>query len=249
MPKHVLLNNIDHKDLKVINRYAEKYGHNTSAVATLPTEFADVQREYPILFRENEDKTGYQSIALLGLVPGENLFLDESGWNARYVPALFAKGPFLIGFQEQEVEGERQKEPVIHIDVDDPRVNETEGHPLFLEHGGNSPYLERVANTLKGIHRGLEYSAAMLDAFKQFDLIESVDINVEVHRDENLNLRGFYTISEERLYNLDGASLESLNKGGFLQAAFLVIASLANVKTLIEMKRRRLIEQSQKEPH
>jgi hypothetical protein len=60
----------------------------------LPTEFEEVQREYPILIRK--DPSGdYQAVALLGLDRDENLFLDETGWNARYVPAVQQRGAVL----------------------------------------------------------------------------------------------------------------------------------------------------------
>jgi hypothetical protein len=53
-------------------------------------------------------------------------------------------------------------------------------------------------------------------------------------------LKGFYTINQDRLAQLDGEALEKLNRAGFLQGAFLVVASLNNVKKLIDMKKRRL---------
>jgi hypothetical protein len=162
MPRHVLLNNVDHKDLKVITRYSAEYGDNVHAVHVFPTEYADVQREYPILFRKDGDTQTFQSVALLGIEEGENLFLDDGRWTASYVPAIVARGPFLIGFQQQEIDGEIQKEPVIHVDLDDPRVNEAEGEPVFLEHGGNSPYLQHIAVTLRGIQEGMALSRAIV---------------------------------------------------------------------------------------
>ena len=47
------------------------------------------------------------------------------------------------------------------------------------------------------------------------------------------------TISEEKLRALDGDALVKLNRSGFLQGAFLVLASLNNMKKLIDMKHRR----------
>lgn len=243
MTEHVLLDNIRHKDLKVITRRAAEFGDNLNAVMTFPTEYADIQREYPIFFRKIQNTNDYQSIALLGLVEGENLFLDDQGWHASYVPAVVSKGPFLIGFQNQEIEGEVRKDAVIHIDMEDPRVNESEGEAVFLEHGGNSPYLEKIADTLHAIHRGMAYSKAMFAAFEANDLLEPVDIEIEVHPDQKINLRGFYTINEEQLRNLSGEALEKLNKAGFLQGAYLMLASHTNVKKLIEMKRRRILQQ------
>jgi hypothetical protein len=53
MANVVSLNNVTHKDLKIITKYSEQFGNNVSAVLTFPTEFADMQREYPILFQKN----------------------------------------------------------------------------------------------------------------------------------------------------------------------------------------------------
>lgn len=245
MTRHVVLNNIEHKNLKVVPRYTAEFGAANNCVLTFPTEFGDVQREYPIAFRKDPQSGEYQSIALLGFVKGENLFLDDKGgWNASYVPGIIARGPFLIGFQEREINGETGKEPLIHIDLDDPRVNEKEGMALFLRHGGNTPYLQRMANILRGIHDGFPIGKAMFAAFEAYGLVAPINIEVEVHRDEQYNLSGLYTIDEEKLAQLDGQALEKLNKAGFLQPAFLVVASLHNMKKLIEMKRRRILEMS-----
>ena len=35
---------------------------------------------------------------------GENLFLDERGWNARYVPAVQQRGPFIIGLHRSDTD-------------------------------------------------------------------------------------------------------------------------------------------------
>jgi hypothetical protein len=239
-----MLNNIAHKDLRVITRHAAQFGDNVGSVLTFPTEYGDVQREYPIFFRKDPATAQFQSIALLGFRNDENLFLDDAapdgnGWNANYIPGIVARGPFLIGFQEQEVDGDLRKEPVIHVDLDNPRISETQGEPVFLPQGGNSRYLEHIATILKGIRDGLAVSDAMFAAFTAMDLIEPVNVEIKFSSEEQYNLRSLYTISEEKLAALDGDALARLNKAGFLQGAFLVIASLNNVKKLIGMKRRR----------
>jgi hypothetical protein len=237
---HVLLNNVAHADMRVITRYSAQFGDNVHAVPTFPTEYGDIQREYPILFRRHGEAGELQSVALLGLAQGENLFLDGDRWTAAYVPGVIARGPFLIGFQEQEKNGEVRREPVIHVDMDNPRVNRTEGQAVFLEHGGNTPYLNQVALILRGIQEGLAMSKPMFAAFEAFDLIEPVRIEAAVLDDVKYVLKGFHTINQERLAQLDGAALEKLNRAGFLQGAFLVVASLNNVKKLIDLKQQRV---------
>jgi hypothetical protein len=47
----------------------------------------------------------------------------------------------------------------------------------------------------------------------------------------------------KKLSELDGQSLEKLNRSGFLQAAYLVTASLGNVRRLMALKRRASVAQ------
>lgn len=240
MTNHVLLNNIVHKDMRVITRYSPEFGDNVQAVLTFPTEFGDIQREYPILFRKDAESGEFQSIALLGLAREENLFLDDGRWSASYVPGIVARGPFLIGFQEQEVDGEIRKEPVVHVDLDNPRVSYTEGESVFLQHGGNTRYLTQVAAILRGIQEGVATSAAMFAAFRFHELLEPVNIEADVLADVKYILKGFYTINRQRLAQLDGSALQELNKSGFLEGAFLAMASLGNIGKLVDMKQRRM---------
>jgi hypothetical protein len=238
MANTVLLDNVTHMNLRVRPGYSAEFGDSVNSVLVFPTEFAYVQREYPILFRKDAEGQ-LQSIALLGLDKDENLFLDAPAWNARYVPAVQARGPFLIGFQNREVDGEPVREPVIHVDLDHPRISETEGEPAFLKHGGNSPYLERANRMLNVIYQGTELSRRMFEAFEAAELIEGMKVEVALDDRTKYQLPDFYTISQERLDDLDGASLERLNKSGFLHLAMLVVTSLGNVSWLIELKNRK----------
>lgn len=240
MAKHVLLNNITHKDTKIITRHSAIYGDNLGSTLTFPTEFTDVHREYPILFQKNPETGKFQSVVLLGLKSDENLFLDEAtGWNARYVPAVLERGPFLIGFQDQSRDGGSERAPVVHIDMENPRVNTTEGSAVFLDHGGLSPYLEKISRLLNRIYDGMQISDAMFAAFMELDLIEPVHLEIEINDREKYRLNGNYTIHQERLANLSGADLERLNRSGFLRLAYLAIESLGNIQRLIQLKTNR----------
>jgi hypothetical protein len=234
--RHELLNNVQHKNLRVVTRHSAQLGDDIGSVVILPTEYREIQREYPIFFRKEPMSGDFLSVALLGFGKDENLFLDERGWNARYVPAVIARGPFLIGFQEERAEGELRKMPVVHIDLDHARVSETEGEPLFLELGGNSPYLQYMTAVLERIHRGLAASKEMFAAFAALDLITPLKLEVRLTPDENHNLLGYYTIKEESLRSLDAPSLDRLHHAGFLESAYLALTSLGNFQKLVDLK-------------
>ena len=176
---------------------------------------------------------------MLGLDRDENLFLDERGWVDRYVPAVQQRGPFLIGFREWEEAGERHREPMIHVDLDHPRVSRDEGEPVFLPQGGHSPYLDHVVRVLRMIHDGLEMIEPMFAAFAEEGLIEPLRLQISLDEATCYDLPDFYTIGSDRLAQLDGAALERLHRAGYLRMAFMVAASLANVSQLIERKNRK----------
>lgn len=238
MTRTVLLDNTAHKDLKVRTGFSAEFGDNVNSVLVFPTEFVFLQREYPILFRKDSNGN-YQSMVLLGFDKDENLFLGDNGWNGRYVPAVLQRGPFLIGFRANEQSGETVREPVVHIDLDHPRVSTTEGEPLFLKHGGNAPFLERTNRILQIIYRGTAATAPMFAAFEEAGIIEPMEIEVSLDERTKYQLPGFFGISEQKFAKLDAAQLEKLNKPGFLHFALFVLASTGNLHWLIELKNRK----------
>nr|WP_298154915.1 SapC family protein [uncultured Pseudoxanthomonas sp.] len=240
MARYELLNNVSHRDLRVAMGFGPEFGDDVGMVPAFPSEFAELQREYPIFLRKDPDGGAWQSVALLGFEQRENLFLQDGRWNASYLPGATAKGPFLIGFQEQHVDGELRQEAVMHVDLDHPRVNAASGEPVFLPQGGNTPYLEHIANVLRGIRDGATYGAAMFAALDANGLIQPVNLDVQLDERHRVVVNGLHGIDRDRLSMLDGPSLYELNRAGYLEGAYLMLASLHNVRRLMAEKQRRL---------
>ncbi len=240
MARYELLNNITHKDLRVDTRFGAQFGDETGMVAAFPTEFADLQREYPIFLRKDREDGHWQAVALLGFDAKENLFLQDGRWNAAYLPGAVAQGPFLIGFQEQRVDGELRREPVIHVDMEHPRVASGEGERVFLPHGGNSPYLEHISAVLRGIRNGVEGGGVMYDAFDAVGLIQPMTVELQLDEQRRVSLAGLHGIDRDRLAALDADALHRLNRAGYLEGAYLMLASMLNLRRLMAEKQRRL---------
>lgn len=237
MAKPELLDNVTHMDLRVITRHGAEFGDNINQVAVFPTEFAQLQREYPIFFRRTE--TGFQAVTILGLDPEENLYLEGDDWRASYIPAIQQRGPFLIGFQERLENGQPQNVPVIHVDVAHPRISRSEGDPLFKPQGGNAPRLEMIARALRTIHAGTDMAPAMFAAFQDEGLMAPLEVDVQLDDSTQYKIPDLFSISAEALASLDGAALERLNRKGFLALAFYVRASIDNMQRLIAAKNRK----------
>lgn len=251
MTRHVLLNNIDHQHTRAIHHFAAEYGDNLASTLVFPTEFNELQKEYPILARRDEASGQFQAIVLMGFAADENLYLSDqqpSGWDARYIPATIEKGPFLIGFSRTSGQSDEAADPVVHIDLDHPKVITNpgqppitnQGQPLFLPEGGNSPYLLHISAKLQAIHQGLALSSVMFSAFEQLELLEPVTIEFSLRNGDKRRLIGNYCINQSRLAALRGADLEKLHQSGFLQLAHAMVSSMSNIRDLIERKNRLL---------
>ena len=238
MAKIELLNNVDHKDLRVIINRSAEYGDNVWYTPTFPHEFRNLQAHYPIVFTKNPETGKFQAVALCGFENGENLFLSETGWDAAYIPLSIMRQPFLIGFQEVREDSVSRTQLVVSVDMDSPRISRTEGEPVFLEHGGNSEYLERVNSILSLIDQGFQLNQNFIDMLLGMDLLESFVLDVELNDGSEHRLSGFYTINEDSLAGLTGDDLVILNNNGFLEPVYMAIASMSNIPGLVDRKNR-----------
>lgn len=237
MANRVPLDNVEHHGLTVAMRFGEQFGDAVNQTLVVPTEFEQAQREYPILFRRDLEGN-LRSIAILGFDPGENLFLEGERWAARYVPAIHRRGPFSLAIRDSEGAGEPALEPAIHVDLDDARVG-ADGDPLFREHGGNAPPLDRAGNALQTLRDGLQVEGAMFATLEALGLIEAVSFDFELEDGSRYRFPELFTVSAERFAGLDGPKLEQLNRSGFLAVAVYARSSLGNLARLVELKNRK----------
>jgi len=68
------------------------------------------------------------------------------------------------------------------------------------------------------------------------ELFEPVNIEISLSSIANVNLPDYYTINKDKLAQLDGESLEKLNRMGVLSLAYFALVSLGNFNKLIELK-------------
>jgi hypothetical protein len=232
MTHPVLLNNVEHKDLKIILGRGIRFGDAEAICPTFPAEFRNVLAHYPIVFRETGNEQRYEPVALFGFVEGENLFASADAWDALYVPMAVARQPFSMGLSGDSL--------LMYVDLDHPKVSTTIGYPLFLEYGGQSELLEQVNSLLLALHQGLQSNAGFVAALLEYDLIEPLTLDIELNNGSQNQLLGFSTINEEKLAALDGAALAHLHRRGYLMAAHLMSASLVQLRELIERKNQRV---------
>jgi hypothetical protein len=129
-----------------------------------------------------------------------------------------------------------EKTPVVSINIESPRISETEGEALFTDSGEPSEYMQKSMQNLQTIHQGHEQNQLFVAALLENDLIEGFNLNITLKDGSNNRLEGFYTINEDKLAALEAEALSKLHKQGFLQAIYMAVASFARVTDLIGKK-------------
>lgn len=234
MTSYALLNNVAHKDIRVLTERSAELGDAVMSAMVFPYEFRSIQAYYPILLQQDGQGNLYP-VAVFGFQEGENLYLNDQGWDAGYIPAMMLKEPFLIGFQKSESAEDRR---MLSIDMDHPRVSKDQGEPLFQPLGGRTPYLEQAADLLETIYQGYEHAKHFMGLLKQHQLTESVNVEITLKNGSQHKLVGYHGISEERLQQLNGEALAELSQKGALMPLFMMLASLSNLSRLIDYKNR-----------
>ncbi|MFD2166643.1 SapC family protein [Thalassotalea euphylliae] len=240
MSQHALVNNIDHKDVRVITDRSAKLGDDLWYALTFPNEFRSVQIHYPIFLRKDPQTGQFVSVALFGFQDGENLFLNETGWQAAYIPMSVKRQPFLIANNTRVENGEEVKDRMLCIDMEHPRVSKDQGEPLFLEYGGNSPFLDQTASMLEAMHHGATDGENFCSMLSELDLIEACTFDIQLNDGKKYQMIGFYTINEDKFNTLSNENIIALKEKGYLQAIYMMLASQGNVHHLLAKKNAQL---------
>jgi hypothetical protein len=234
MSQYEVLNKEKHQHLRIKTGYGTALGDAVMYAMTYPMEFRDIQSCYPILFTKDPNTGGFFAAAVLGFEADQNLFLQDDTWDASYVPAVMQRQPFLIA-----TGGEDDKQaPVVSLDLEHPRVSQDEGEALFDAEGGATEFLNQKIALLDKLHRGMQHSRGFVDTLLKHELLEQITLDIAFNDGRQESVQGFYCIAEERLYQLKGDVLESLNQAGYLQPVFMAVASLSRMRDVIERRNR-----------
>jgi hypothetical protein len=226
------LNNVEHAHLKIKKTPCDAERVMFTPVYT--SEMRALQSNFPLMFYKSPDDGNFTPVALFGFEQGENLFLGKDRWTSQYIPMLIQRGPLMIATEGQTDIGEPAR--VIAIDMDHPNVSQDEGEPLFLEFGGNTAYLDRLATMLEGIHQGHTLTPLFVEALNEYDLITAITLKITLKNGQDHALEGFYAIDDEKLQTLNEEAIADLQRRGHLLPAYMMVASQSQLKRLIELK-------------
>jgi len=225
-----ILNSQTHRSLHVQAHASVRYGDNQHFVAVVLREFPLLAVHYPIMFSKDADTGAFYCGAVLGFDAGENLFLSEGKIPDFYRPLNLQRGPFYTAGNE------------LAIDLDNPRVSQSEGELLFDDKGEPTPYLQSIIALMRELKPGIEMTKAFVETLMKLKLVEPIDINVGFDDGTTRDLQGLYTVNQDALRALPDAAVVDLFRRGYLHLISLMIASLKQVPVLAQRKNRQILQ-------
>jgi hypothetical protein len=227
-PKIMPLNKDAHAALKINNDNA--FGHiaNEHLIPVTAHEYVFAGAEYPIVFIKNEEKDIYQSVVMLGLVANQNLFMQEGTWQGNYMPAAARNYP--LALVKESPESDRL---LVAVDENSSRVSNDTGEALFNEDGTETEFLtQRKQHMAEFLELG-QVTIKMINKLHSLDLFKQQVLTLKVDGEER-RINGIYLVDEEKLANLDDATLLELHKNGYLKVIYAHLLSLQHTQKLVK---------------
>ncbi|WP_143870299.1 SapC family protein [Catenovulum sediminis] len=234
----VALNPEHHRDIRIKSELIEQHGSQLHLVPAVLSEFIKLAVHYPIVITKNSQTGQFMCSAMLGLSQGENLFWQADKWNAVYVPLQVRRQPFFVG-QEKE-EGADKARFVLCIDENSPAISQTEGQALFDDAGEETEFFKNSRSIISEILQGEPLTRDFLTHLERLDLIEAISLDITLANQQQMKINGLYTISQDKLADLDAEQLKQLQTKGYLGPAYCLAHSVAQIYALIDRKNQQL---------
>jgi len=223
-----LLEQAKHGELKItasdFNHVAEQH-----IVPVTLHEIARAATEYPIVFVKNSDTGEFQSVAMLGLKPGQNLSVKDGKWLGLYIPAVVRDYPLGLVLNPEV------KDKVwIGLREEAKEVSKTEGQALF-NGDQETPFLEARKKALITHFEQDQATRGILGFLAEKELFISQTLTVDV-AGEKRNINGLYLIDEQKLNSLSDEDFLELKKRGLLGPIYGHLGSINQVNRLARME-------------
>ena len=220
-----------HKNLKldtakaVVGQVADQ-----NSVFLAAVEFADACREYPIVFvRAGEGADGKPQIAplaVLGLKPGSNLFIDGDKWSGNYVPAYVRRYPFAMA----RLDGNANTLAVC-IDSKWAGFNEATGEALFKD-GEPTEFLQNARAFLENFEQEAERTRLICNLLVELDLLQDMRFEATLPGGEKLDVEGFLAVDEKKYSELPDDKVLQLHRNGLIALIEMHRLSMTNMNRL-----------------
>ena len=237
----VLLDSVLHRHNKVgkLTDFSVAQHLHASYLAT--AEFDQAALEYVIVFVGNgvdaaTGKTQVSPIVMLGVIAGENLFVEGARWDAHYLPAYVRRYPFWT----TDLAGAPPESPGVMIDTGWSGWSDTVGDAVFDADGKPTPTLERALDFMRQFELEVQRTSQFCELLVEHDLLREMSADAKLPDGSAIALNGFLAVDHVKLMALADAAVLELHRNGILGLLHTHLMSLGNLRRLVDRKAKRM---------
>ena len=199
------------------------------ALVCLP-ELPKVAVNYPILFIKKPGTEKFSPVALLGVEPQENLYVDANGaWaQGAYIPSAFRRYPFVL--VKTEAEG-----MTVWMDDTPELINAENGVELFSADGKETEFLVKNKEFLVELLKGDMMTEAFCEKLVELDLLVPGSLDIRIGADLK-QFSGCYVVDENRLNALSHETFQGLRDRGFVGSIYAHLLSVNLIEKVVARK-------------
>ncbi|MDY0036814.1 MAG: SapC family protein [Zoogloea oleivorans] len=220
-----------HQDLRFTVAKGYAFASSLMVSPVMLGEAALVARDIPVLFSRSDG----MPIALLGLKPGQNAYVDmqdkrKGKWLARYVPAHIRRYPFMLA--EQQVGGETvagKRTFTFMADLAAPHFADPKGERLFDDQGQPTATLTQIQKVLMDLQRAHVRTQRCVQQLLENELLIDRALKAQTELGKTLALEGMKVVDSRRLHALSPEKLAALQQSGALGLIHAHLMSLNNL--------------------
>ncbi|MDR7336130.1 SapC family protein [Roseateles asaccharophilus] len=221
-----------HKNLKLdTNQTVVSQVADQNSVFLAAVEFGDACKEYPIVFvragaPDAQGKQAVAPLAVLGLKPGSNLFVDAEKWTGNYVPAYVRRYPFAMARVD-----DTGNSLAVCYDHKWAGFNETTGEALFKD-GQPTEFLQNAKAFLENFEQETERTRLICNLLVELDLLQDMRFEAGLPNGEKLDVEGFLALDEKKYSELADDKVLQLHRNGLIALLEMHRLSLSNMNRL-----------------
>ncbi len=213
------------------------FAGKSNIVPVVVTEFPQTALSCPIIFAGEKR----QPLAMVGVNPGENLFLKEDGYfqTGFYVPAYVRRYPFVLAADE------KRESLVVCIDRDAPMIGDLPDLALFDAAGQPTDYTKGCIEFCNNFEVEVRRTESFINLLTELDLFETRSATYTPMGPDNQPagpaqmVAEYFAVSEEKLKALPDEKLRQLLDSGALAQIYAHLTSLIGWDRLINVSLQR----------
>ncbi|WP_082476068.1 SapC family protein [Methylobacterium sp. Leaf99] len=219
-----------HAGLRWNRNDSYNFSSGRNLVALAAAELLRAALSLPMTFVEQGGQ--WSLCALLGLAPGQNLYVGPDGrWIGSYIPATLRAHPFHLGWEGVNA--------TLSLDEDSGLLfDDGSGEPIFDTSGDLSEPVRKVWSFLSATAESLLALEAACRVLAEVGVVVPWPITLQ-GTDGTHTVSGLFQIDEAALNALDDEAFGRLRRAGVLGVAYAQLLSMGNLADLGKLAQAR----------